>query len=68
MAEKWPLVQSGQLLDIAFTLDVNEWNGERSLQLKILDVRENSGIREFGNSGIREYKLENTDDLFKNWI
>ncbi len=40
MADKWPLVQSGQPLDVAFTLDVNEWNGERSLQLKILDFRE----------------------------
>ena len=39
MADKWPLVQSGQPLDVAFTLDVNEWNGERNLQLKILDLR-----------------------------
>ncbi|HEY4936921.1 MAG TPA: hypothetical protein VII44_10090 [Puia sp.] len=39
MADKWPLVQSGQPLDVAFTLDVNEWNGEKKLQLKILDIR-----------------------------
>ena len=39
MADKWPLVQSGQPLDIAYTLDVNEWNGERKLQLKILDIK-----------------------------
>src|SRR5450755_2901233 len=39
MADKWPLVQSGQPLDIAFTLDVNEWNGDKKLQLKILDIR-----------------------------
>ena len=39
MADKWPLVKSDQPLDVAFTLDVNEWNGERSLQLKILDLR-----------------------------
>ena len=38
MADKWPLIQSGQLLDVAYTLDVNEWNGERKLQLKILDI------------------------------
>jgi single-stranded-DNA-specific exonuclease len=38
MADKWPIVQSGQPLDVAFTLDVNEWNGERNLQLKILDI------------------------------
>ncbi len=39
MADKWPLVQSGQPLDIAYTLDVNEWNGEKKLQLKVLDIR-----------------------------
>lgn len=39
MADKWPLVQSGEALDLAYTLDVNEWNGERKLQLKILDIR-----------------------------
>jgi len=39
MADKWPLIQSGQPMDVAFTLDVNEWNGGRNLQLKILDFR-----------------------------
>ena len=39
MADKWPLIQSGKPLDIAYTLDVNEWNGEKNLQLKILDIR-----------------------------
>ncbi len=39
MADKWPLVQSGAPLDIAYTLDVNEWNGTKNLQLKILDIR-----------------------------
>jgi len=39
MADKWPLIQSGQPLDVAFTLDLNEWNGEKKLQLKILDFR-----------------------------
>ncbi len=42
MADKWPLVQSGQPMDIAYTLDVNEWNGEKKLQLKILDIREST--------------------------
>ena len=40
MAEKWPLVQSQKPFDIAYTLDVNEWNGEKNLQLKILDLKE----------------------------
>ena len=39
MADKWPLVQSGQPIDIAYTLDVNEWNGEKNLQLKICDIK-----------------------------
>lgn len=39
MADKWPMIQSKQPLDVAFTLDINEWNGERNLQLKILDIR-----------------------------
>jgi len=39
MADKWPLVQSGEPLDIAYTLDLNEWNGQKSLQLKIIDLR-----------------------------
>jgi single-stranded-DNA-specific exonuclease len=39
MADKWPLIQSGRPIDIAYTLDVNEWNGEKNLQLKILDIK-----------------------------
>ena len=40
MADKWELVNSGQPLNVAYTLDVNEWNGEKKLQLKILDIKE----------------------------
>jgi single-stranded-DNA-specific exonuclease len=38
MADKWPLVHSGEPIHAAFTLDLNEWNGEKNLQLKILDI------------------------------
>ncbi len=44
MSDKWPLVQSGKPLDIAYTLDVNEWNGEKKLQLKILDIKTNWNV------------------------
>jgi single-stranded-DNA-specific exonuclease len=44
MADKWTLVQSGQPLDIAYTIDMNEWNGEKKLQLKILDIRSSTDV------------------------
>lgn len=39
MAGKFSLLQPDKPLDIVFTLDINEWNGEKSLQLKVLDVK-----------------------------
>ena len=39
MAAKFELLQMQQPLDIVFTIDENEWNGERSLQMKMIDVR-----------------------------
>ncbi len=38
MADKLSLLQSGPS-DLVFTLEPHEWNGERSLQLKVLDIR-----------------------------
>jgi single-stranded-DNA-specific exonuclease len=39
MADKFHLLQLQEPLDILFTLDQNEWNGETSLQLKMIDIR-----------------------------
>ncbi len=39
MADKFPLIQSKQPLDIVFKIDINEWNGEQSLQLRMIDFR-----------------------------
>jgi single-stranded-DNA-specific exonuclease len=39
MADKMPLLNKNQPIDIVFKIDENEWNGEKSLQLKIIDFR-----------------------------
>jgi single-stranded-DNA-specific exonuclease len=39
MAAKFELLQMRQPLDIVFTIDENEWNGEKSLQVKMIDIR-----------------------------
>ena len=37
LANKFSLIQKDVPLDIVYTIDLNEWNGEQTLQLKILD-------------------------------
>ena len=39
MADKFPLLQKNQPLDIVFTIDENVWNGETSLQLRMIDLK-----------------------------
>lgn len=39
MAAKFHWVRPGSPLDILFHIDENEWNGQKNLQLKILDLR-----------------------------
>ncbi len=39
MAPKFHLLQDRQPLDIVFTIDENVWNGETSLQLKMIDIK-----------------------------
>lgn len=39
MAEKMPLLLANRPLDIVFKIEENEWNGEKNLQLKVIDVR-----------------------------
>lgn len=39
MADKFPLFANGTPVDIVYSVDENEWNGNKNLQLKIVDVR-----------------------------
>lgn len=39
IVEKFPLLETNQPVDIVYTLDENEWNGETNLQLKVIDLR-----------------------------
>lgn len=41
MADKFPILQQQEPIDIVFTVDENVWNGETSLQLKMIDLRIN---------------------------
>ncbi len=39
MADKFPLLLTNKPVDLVFKLDENEFNGEKSLQLKVIDIR-----------------------------
>lgn len=39
LADRFPIVLSGQPFDLACTIDENEWNGNKTLQLKVIDIR-----------------------------
>jgi len=39
LAEKFNLLQQNKPIDLVYTIDENEWNGETSLQIKVIDLR-----------------------------
>lgn len=39
MADKFPILQLKKSVDIIFKIDENEWQGQKSLQLKVIDLR-----------------------------
>lgn len=39
MADKFPIVNSRKPFDMVFNIDENEWNGQTTLQLKVIDIR-----------------------------
>jgi len=46
MADKFALIESKKPLDVVFTLEENEWNGQKSLQLKVCDFRISEKVAE----------------------
>jgi single-stranded-DNA-specific exonuclease len=43
MAKKFPILEMNRPIDVAYTLDLNEWNGTKSVQLKVVDIRLSEG-------------------------
>ena len=41
MANKFSLLENKKPVDIVFKIDINEWNGEKNLQLRVIDLRQN---------------------------
>lgn len=39
MVEKYECLKYNQPVDVVFKIDVNEWNGEKNLQLRVIDCR-----------------------------
>jgi len=39
LADKMPLLLQNKPIDLVFKIEENEWNGEKNLQLKVIDVR-----------------------------
>lgn len=39
MAEKYKILETKKPVDVVYTIDENEWNGLKSLQLKVIDIR-----------------------------
>jgi single-stranded-DNA-specific exonuclease len=42
LAEKFDIVGKGKPFEIVYTIDTNTWNGNTSLQIKVIDIREAS--------------------------
>jgi single-stranded-DNA-specific exonuclease len=39
MATKFSMIESNEPFDVVYTIEENEWNNRRQLQLKIIDFR-----------------------------
>ena len=39
MSTSFELLQMNKPIDVVFNLDINEWNGEKNIQMKVIDIR-----------------------------
>jgi single-stranded-DNA-specific exonuclease len=39
IADKFDIISGGKPFDIIYTIDENDWNGNKSIQIKVIDVR-----------------------------
>lgn len=42
LSDKFNLLEMNRPLDVVFTIDINEWNGKSTLQIKVIDIRLNA--------------------------
>ena len=40
MGEYFEIIKDNQTFDVCYSIDENEWNGKKSLQLRIRDIKE----------------------------
>jgi single-stranded-DNA-specific exonuclease len=45
MADKFSILQDGQPIDIVFSIDENEWQGNTNLQMKVIDLLPASSVQ-----------------------
>ncbi|MFA5317884.1 MAG: single-stranded-DNA-specific exonuclease RecJ [Patescibacteria group bacterium] len=48
--EEWKKIKIGDEIDLVYYIDMNEWNGRREVQLKIIDLKNNSNIQMNSNT------------------
>ena len=41
-SEEWQKIKIGDSIDLVYYIDINEWNGRKAMQLKIVDVKYNA--------------------------
>lgn len=45
LSEKFELLKTGKPVDVVYHLELNEWNGETSLRLRVIDLRESESAK-----------------------